>query len=337
MVPHQACQPRVYNQDNSINNIQNLYNYLPCKTFRFSLTIKSLTILPPYKGGIFRGAFGNSFRRAVCALKKIKRCDACILRNQCLYVSLFNPSAPSGFPDAEKYSSAPPPYVLNPPLDNRQVYHKGDKLAFNLVLMGRAVEALPYFIYSFIDMGERGVGRERGIYELSKVEIIHGRKNKLIYDNITATLKDFSLDECPISADEFSDFKKICLKFITPLRMKEKKDLITSFDFSFLFQRLLHRLDLLSAFYGKNGPLPVSGNLFEQAQKIQTLREKLYWYEWERYSGNQKSLMKLGGLKGEIEVEGNLSPFMQYLKLGETVNVGQGTSFGLGKYSIQKA
>jgi len=72
----------------------------------------------------------------------------------------------------------------------------------------------------------------------------------------------------------------------------------------------------------------------EQAEQIQTTHDNLHWYEWERYSTRQESLMKLGGLKGEIVFEGNLAPFMPYLRLGEMVNVGQGTSFGLGRVEI---
>ena len=44
--------------------------------------------------------------------------------------------------------------------------------------------------------------------------------------------------------------------------------------------------------------------------------------------------MKLGGLRGEITFEGDLSPFMPLLRLGEKVHVGQGTGFGLGGYEI---
>ena len=53
-----------------------------------------------------------------------------------------------------------------------------------------------------------------------------------------------------------------------------------------------------------------------------------------RYSARQKSLMKLGGLRGDITFRGDLGPFIPYLSIGEMVNAGQGTSFGLGRYKI---
>ena len=44
--------------------------------------------------------------------------------------------------------------------------------------------------------------------------------------------------------------------------------------------------------------------------------------------------MSLGGVTGTVTYEGDLSDFIQLLRLGEYVHVGKGTSFGLGKYEI---
>ena len=321
-------------RDYSIQNSPEPGHFLPLKKFRFSIRLRSLTVLPPYKGGVFRGAFGNSFRKAVCALKKISDCSACILKRQCIYMAVFSPPPPKGSKDAAKYRYAPPPYILNPPLDNREVFRPGDRLTFSLVLMGSAVDAIPYFIYSFIEMGKKGLGRERGKYDLEKVEVSEDEQYKLVYDSKTETLKDYGNTLHTSSPTDCINVENLSLKFLTPLRLKEKNSLVTELNFEFLFQRLLHRLELLSLFYGKNGPVKAPKDLLSQALDIKVKQNNLHWYEWERYSSRQKELMKLGGLRGEIEFEGNLTPFMPYLKLGEAANIGQGTSFGLGRYEI---
>ncbi len=77
----------------------------PFERFRFTIKVSSLMVLPPYKGAVFRGAFGNAFRRVVCAVPRAD-CAACILRQKCLYVSIFEPPPPANYPDAAKFSQA---------------------------------------------------------------------------------------------------------------------------------------------------------------------------------------------------------------------------------------
>jgi CRISPR/Cas system endoribonuclease Cas6 (RAMP superfamily) len=113
-----------------------------------------------------------------------------------------------------------------------------------------------------------------------------------------------------------------------------KGDLVTRLTFPLFFERLAQRLTLLAAFYGSNDHLPDFSPLLARAQDINVATDELHWYDWERYSGRQKTAMKLGGLRGRISFAGELGPFMPYLRLGEQVNVGQGTSFGLGRYEV---
>ncbi|MCP4693239.1 MAG: CRISPR system precrRNA processing endoribonuclease RAMP protein Cas6, partial [Desulfobacterales bacterium] len=120
-----------------------------------------------------------------------------------------------------------------------------------------------------------------------------------------------------------------------PLRLKEKGKLATSLTFPLFFQRLAQRLTLLSQFHGKDGAPPDLGPLLEKAGNIETEPEDLFWYDWSRYSGRQKAVMKFGGLRGKIRFKGELGPFLPWLRMGEHVNVGQNTSFGLGKYEME--
>jgi len=60
----------------------------------------------------------------------------------------------------------------------------------------------------------------------------------------------------------------------------------------------------------------------------------LKWFDWERYSARQDTRMKLGGVIGRIAFKGEIGEFMPFIKLGEFLHVGKGTTFGLGKYEI---
>lgn len=182
-------------------------------------------VLPPYKGAVFRGAFGNAFRRLACIAPKAD-CPACDLRRKCLYVAIFEPPAPPGYRDAAKFSQAPRPYVLNPPLITRQSFRPGETLEFDLVLIGPAIEALPYFIHIFMEMGRQGLGRERGKYELLRVDLLQNDAAHPVYEASTRTLRAFRPEAGPASLPEDDRAASLTLQFLTPLRLKEKGDLV---------------------------------------------------------------------------------------------------------------
>ncbi len=306
----------------------------PFERFRFTIKVASLMVLPPYKGAVFRGAFGNAFRRIVCAVPRTN-CATCMLRLKCLYVSIFEPPPPANYPDAAKFSTAPAPYVLNPPLTSRQAFHPGDLLDFEMVLIGRAVEALPYFIYAFMELGRKGLGSERGKYRLEKVDLLRGEEVSPVYDGLTQMFAvHLPKHGTPGFHPEDGQVNSIIIQFLTPLRLKVKGDLVTQLTFPVFFERLAQRLTLFCAFYNSAAIPPDFSPLISLAQDISVTNNELHWHDWERYSFRQKDTMKFGGLKGQIAFSGDLRAFMPYLRLGKHINVGQSTTFGLGRYGI---
>ncbi|MCP4747953.1 MAG: CRISPR system precrRNA processing endoribonuclease RAMP protein Cas6 [Desulfobacteraceae bacterium] len=302
------------------------------ETFRFQVRIRTLTVLPPYKGAVFRGAFVNAFRRLACSTPS-KDCERCNMHNTCLYITFFKPSPPEDYSDAGKFSNPPPPYVLKPPQDNRQSFHPQEILNFELTLIGKALDALPYFIFAFDQIGTRGLGRERGRFELHQVRLQRNGDNYLIYDGNEQTLRPLPLSESK-HLPETSPVSLLAIEIQTPLRIKRKGKLVTRLDFSTLFKSLAQRLTLLSTFYGQNC-IPDLSNLDAQATQVKTIQDRTFWYDWPRYSTSQKELMKFGGLRGRITFEGDLTPFIPWLLIGEQILVGQGTAFGLGGYQIK--
>ncbi len=59
------------------------------------------------------------------------------------------------------------------------------------------------------------------------------------------------------------------------------------------------------------------------------------WHDWQRYSARQEQKINIGGFVGGITFEGNLTPFLPLLKAGETMHVGKGATFGLGRYKME--
>lgn len=312
---------------------QGPHSFLSYERFRFSLRLTGRTTLPDYKGSVLRGAFGNAFRKVVC-VHKAGDCAACTLKDRCLYRSVFEPAAPPGFPDAGKYGNAPPPYIIVPPLTDRRSFESGETLDFELTLMGPAVGALPYFLFAFTELGRMGLGKERGTFDLDRVELLNNGNAAAIYEGATGTLRSFGPTVHALERAGDGAREAVSLHLLTPLRIKVKKDLATELPFPLLFERLAERLRLLAAFYGAGGQLPDLGALGAMARDVRTTEDSLHWREWTRYSGRQKTTMNFGGLMGKMSFAGPLGPLMPCLRLGEHLNVGQHTTFGLGRFRI---
>ena len=104
--------------------------------------------------------------------------------------------------------------------------------------------------------------------------------------------------------------------------------------FHILTRSLLRRISTLSYFHcGKELECDYK-TMIEEAKKITTKSSNLKWFDWDRFSTRQKRKMSLGGLIGSITFQGNITPFLQLLRLGEHLHVGKNTSFGLGRYII---
>lgn len=89
--------------------------------------------LPAYLGSTVRGTFAAPFRQVVC-VTRAPMCDGCLLLHRCPY-----------------------PYIFEVPL----VYRGEETLEPGLVLAGRALDFLPYFLYVVQEAGKSGLGRAR--------------------------------------------------------------------------------------------------------------------------------------------------------------------------------
>jgi CRISPR-associated endoribonuclease Cas6 len=243
-----------------------------------------------------------------------------------------------------KYTAAPHPFILEPPMNNRKSYQKGEDLSFGLTLIGRAVDYLPYFIYAFEELGRIGIGKGRGKYELREVAEEGGEsegnvlpKKRVIYSGDTKLLTQTNppIQWSDILMNHPEPPNAIQVSFITPTRIKYKNSLTKDLEFHVFFRNLLRRISLLSYFHC-NHRLDDTGfkDIIQQARNINTVKRSLYWHDWERYSNRQETRMKMGGFMGEITYEGELKKFWPYIRLGEYVHVGKGSGFGLGRYKV---
>ena len=137
--------------------------------FRFTVSAKEHIRFPSYKGSAFRGGFGYAFKRVVCVIKG-KECDDCLLKQKCIYSYIFETPPPQDTEMLRLYPKVPHPFVIEPPVTEKQSFEPGEEFSFHLVLIGNAIDYIPYFIYTFTELGKQGIGQGRGKYDLLHVE-----------------------------------------------------------------------------------------------------------------------------------------------------------------------
>ncbi len=323
--------------------MESLKNFRVAK-FNLCLSAEEALLLPEFKGSTFRGGFGHAFKKVVCTLRD-KTCSQCMLKEKCVYSYVFETPPPSDARIMRKYPSAPHPFIINSPLEKKRQYGEGEKLEFQLTLIGRAIDYLPYFIYTFEELGKIGLGKGRGRFRISQVlsldnhlkgtTIYKGEEKILQSKYPSLKVEDLLSDARGSGRLMAGSSRKIKLNFLTPTRMKFGERYILDLEFHIFLRNLLRRISLLSYFHcGDELELDFKG-LISRAMEVKTEERSLSWYDWERYSSRQDTRMKLGGFVGEIVFEGDLKEFLPFILLGEQVNVGKGTSFGLGRYEVK--
>lgn len=304
---------------------------------KYSLILKpeETVFLPRYKGSTFRGGFGVAFKKVVCVFRQ-KECRECTLNGECAYSYIFETPPTGGdkfFPN-EKYATIPHPFVIEPPLEEREVYEPSDLISLDLILIGRAVKYLLYFIMAFEYLGEIGIGRGRGKFRLAEVR----GKGRKVYSGDDRSLSVEEPEKMQIPEDFYPESEPdeaVRLEIVTPLRMRYSREFVAELEFYVLVTNLMRRMALLNFYHGdRTRPQWDHRRWIESARNVVAKDNCLSWVDWERYSHRQRTKMKMGGVVGSVTYEGRIRQFMPLLRAGEIFHAGKGTSFGLGKYRI---
>ena len=140
--------------------------------FRFTIApVQSLEVPAVNKGNMLRGGFGHAFRR-LCCVPQCKDTKTCPLATSCPYKAVFEPSPPPGADRLSKNQDIPRPFVFRAPQTQQTRFEPGQRFEFGLVLIGRALDFLPYFVLSFRELAAGGLGLNRAKCNLERVEQI---------------------------------------------------------------------------------------------------------------------------------------------------------------------
>ncbi len=301
------------------------------EVYRFTLRALEPLRVPRFKGSTLRGLLGHSLKRVVCALRH-ERCPACLVRDTCTYQRVFETRVDPARGPKRGVDTAPHPYVLEPPEDERTELAEGDEIACTLVLLGPARGILPYLVYTFQEMGRRGITVERKPMALARVEALGPDGWEAVFDPAEGRLRATAV-EAPAPEARGLD-GRVTLELATPLRLKSRGRLVRDLEPRTLLVALGRRWTDLRRYYGDPPPPEPFQSLLESADRLRIARADVSWVDWPRYSNRQQTRMQLGGLVGHVELEGDLAPLAPWLAWAERFHVGKATSFGLGKVRV---
>lgn len=295
-------------------------------------------LLPPYKGSTLRGGFGTAFKRIVCA-QGHTTCQSCLLKYKCPYAYIFETAPPEDTQALRKYESIPRPFILEPPSETKTEYHPGERLSFRLILIGYAIDYLPYFILAFKELGEIGIGKGRHPFQLDKTvainplnnqeqEIYQAASGKVYNHNFVVSGDTLTKSPGPTPSD------RLTINYLTMTRIKYGDSFVRYIEFHILVRALLRRLSSFLYFHHGLEWNADFRSLINRAETIIRIDDTTRWRNWERYSNRQETKMRLGGLVGQVKYEGEFKEFMPILRLGELVHVGKAATFGMGKYQL---
>ena len=309
---------------------------LEMANFRFAFIADEEAQLPLYLGSTLRGAMGRVFRNNAC-MTKARICSGCMFVRQCAYAYIFETSKEQVHENNKDNVplNIPHPFVLEPPLKAKTLYRKGEALQFNVVLIGRGIQFLPFFISAFGQAGLDGLGAGRYKFHLSKVEQLSGERKVPLWEGgnqfLTQPYAQILTDE-----QDGKVVNSITLDLQTPLRLIEGGRLSIDISFNLLMRGIFRRLYILGLIHGQGALIIPFQDFLARADEVMLRRPltQISWQEWERYSNRQKRTLKMGGLVGRLSYQGDLTLFMPYIRMAQELHVGKGTVFGLGKIAL---
>lgn len=281
--------------------------------YRLHFTVERPVCFPVFAGTALRGVLGHVL----------------LQQSESLYNQLFNPELPENFPDAGKYASAPPPFLIVPQPGNRRVFRTGENYYFDLILMGKIRVLLDKLLAAFANFKSIGIGSKQGRLNFTGIDtFLTNEQWQPILSSHSSLPFRFSDNES--YNQNTSGFQ---LHSTTPLFLKNAD--YSSLRFTGFLKRLLQRINLLGALFCDFQLDENTCNFYlHEAQKVATIRNDTKPVTVKHYSNRSRCYKYYSAVYARLFYEGTLQPFLPLLLLGSEIHIGGGTTSGLGRFRI---
>jgi len=286
----------------------------------------------PYLLFRVRDGFQGAFLQAVDCLGG--ECDRCAGAEECPYRIVFAQGL-SPDPVAVKRHQKPPlPFAFSFPVFPGPP-NAGLRFEVRLTLVGMATRYVREFVDAVRLLLDKHAQKDELPAVVERVESLgYHDEPALIYSEGSPRENADSLTL--LTAEGLRDARlldnapamRLCL--VTPLKLMQEGRAMRHFSFSPFIRTLIRRASSLASYYCDNG---IPGDfrwLTSLSDAVHVSKGTIRWVEW----GGMQGGGKLAGLMGEAILTGMPEEFIPFLLLGEYLNVGKGSPFGLGRFTV---
>lgn len=237
----------------------------------------------------------------------------------------------------------PRPLTVEPPPP--RIYHQNERFSFGVTLIGKAQDLLPYLARAVQKMGQQGVGRGRGRFELVMIDEynpLFDVKRSLMSQNIVRhpTMQVTIGQVSEAAAKGQPD--RITLELRSPLRLIAEDRLVKQPEANAFVQRLMERCQTLVTYYaetesppGREAWVAAMNDLMADAAKLRIAYDDTQWVESWSGSRRRGGYTPVSGLMGVFRWEGNVTRLRSWLLWGQSLHVGKDTVKGNGWYQVR--
>lgn len=287
---------------------------------------------PHYSGSMLRGVLGWALAEVACEKEGESACaSTCGSPHSCTYGMLFEePSIPAGIQYSRIISNPPKRMILLVPEIGRGDFTRGDFFTCGLRVLGRLGDADESRIArAFERMGEMDFGTSRGRARVEQFRRVG------------------PINQRPCVPRLHPPPRFATLTFVTPAWIektterdgKKAKYLLEKPSVHEIFNALSSRLMSVCTLFGEYTSASqeryrdIEARLTARPDEIR-VESNLRPLRWARDADARGQIHDLRGLLGEIRLEGEISPLVDYLYLAQFAHVGRQAAFGLGRVHV---
>jgi hypothetical protein len=272
---------------------------------------------------IFRGAFGDVFRRIACN-PDCHDSRTSPRSGECAYARLFEGQPPGGNlalggANPSGFVDRPRPFVLRAASLDGTSFGPGDRFNLGVNLFDLDIPALDHFRRAFEQFGEEGLGPGR-----PRVELVDFLELPIVEIDLAAR-------RMPVS--------RIKVVFLTPTELKFDGTILREPEFGALVKRARDRVAGLIRLYQpcEYADCVDYRGIGERANRVRMTASHFEMHQIERRSARTGQRHGLGGFTGEAEFEGDLAEFLPWLEALWWTGVGRLTVWGNGMAQVKAA